>query len=165
MKNYKKVKEKSSFVNSILVAINKIYYHKSELSKFYIVGGIGLVINYLISYFIFTTFHLDHIQSSIFGIIVSLTSNFLLNKLWTFQDRRMKYDIVLRQYVKYFIFNSVGVIIQVSIVAGFAKTSIDYGYIVIIAISIASILNYIVNKKFIFKNTKEIVDVRNKFWS
>ena len=165
MKNYKKVKEKSSFVNSILVAINKIYYHKSELSKFYIVGGIGLVINYLISYFIFTTFHLDHIQSSIFGIIVSLTSNFLLNKLWTFQDRRIKYDIVLRQYVKYFIFNSVGVIIQVSIVAGFAKTSIDYGYIVIIAISIASILNYIVNKKFIFKNTKEIVDVRNKFWS
>ncbi len=165
MKNYKKVKEKSSFVNSILVAINKIYYHKSELSKFYIVGGIGLIINYLISYFIFTTFHLDHIQSSIFGIIVSLTSNFLLNKLWTFQDRRIKYDIVLRQYVKYFIFNSVGVIIQVSIVAGFAKTSIDYGYIVIIAISIASILNYIVNKKFIFKNTKEIVDVRNKFWS
>jgi dolichol-phosphate mannosyltransferase len=165
LKNYKKVKEKSSFVNSILVAINKIYYHKSELSKFYIVGGIGLIINYLISYFIFTTFHLDHIQSSIFGIIVSLTSNFLLNKLWTFQDRRIKYDIVLRQYVKYFIFNSVGVIIQVSIVAGFAKTSIDYGYIVIIAISIASILNYIVNKKFIFKNTKEIVDVRNKFWS
>ncbi len=165
MKNYKKVKEKSSFVNSILVAINKIYYHKSELSKFYIVGGIGLIVNYLISYFIFTTFHLDHIQSSIFGIIVSLTSNFLLNKLWTFQDRTMKYYIVLRQYVKYFIFNSVGVIIQVSIVAGFAKTSIDYGYIVIIAISIASILNYIVNKKFIFKNTKEIVDVRNKFWS
>ncbi len=165
MKNYKKVKEKSSFVNSILVAINKIYYHKSELSKFYIVGGIGLVINYLISYFIFTTFHLDHIQSSIFGIIVSLTSNFLLNKLWTFQDRTMKYYIVLRQYVKYFIFNSVGVIIQVSIVYGFAKTSIDYGYIVISAISIASILNYIVNKKFIFKNTKEIVDVRNKFWS
>ena len=165
MKNYKKVKEKSSFVNSILVAINKIYYHKSELSKFYIVGGIGLIVNYLISYFIFTTFHIDHIQSSIFGIIVSLTSNFLLNKLWTFQDRRIKYDIVLRQYVKYFIFNSVGVIIQVSIVAGFAKTSIDYGYIVIIAISIASILNYIVNKKFIFKNTNEIVDVRNKFWS
>jgi putative flippase GtrA len=94
LKNYKKVKEKSSFVNSILVAINKIYYHKSELSKFYIVGGIGLIINYLISYFIFTTFHLDHIQSSIFGIIVSLTSNFLLNKLWTFQDRRIKYDIV-----------------------------------------------------------------------
>ena len=165
MKNYKKLIEKSSLVNSFLIAINKIYYQKGELSKFYIVGGIGLVINYLISYFIFTSFHLDHIQSSIFGIIVSLTSNFLLNKLWTFQDRNIKYDIVLRQYLKYFIFNSVGVIIQVSIVYGFSKTGIDYGYVIIIAIFIASVLNYLVNKKFIFKNTKEIVDIRNKFWS
>ena len=165
MKNYKKLIEKSSLVNSFLIAINKIYYQKGELSKFYIVGGIGLIINYLVSYFIFTSFHLDQIQSSIFGIIVSLTSNFLLNKLWTFQDRNLKYDIVLRQYLKYFIFNSVGVIIQISIVYGFGKTSIDYGSIVIIAISIASILNYIVNKKFIFKNTNEIVDLRNKFWS
>jgi dolichol-phosphate mannosyltransferase len=165
LKNYKKVKEKSSLVNSFRITINKIYYHKGELSKFYIVGGIGLVINYLISYFIFTSFHLDHIQSSIFGIIISLTSNFLLNKLWTFQDRNIKYDIVLRQYLKYFIFNSVGVIIQVSIVYGFSKTGIDYGYVIIIAIFIASVLNYLVNKKFIFKNTKEIVDIRNKFWS
>lgn len=165
MKNYKKVKEKPSPLNCFLIAINKIYYQKGELSKFYIVGGIGLVINYLVSYFIFTSFHLGHIQSSIFGIIVSLSSNFMLNKLWTFQDRNMKYDIVLRQYLKYFIFNSVGVIIQVSIVYGFGNTSIDYGFVVIIAISIASILNYIVNKKFIFKNTKEIVDIRNKFWN
>ncbi|HEX6645829.1 MAG TPA: GtrA family protein [Nitrososphaeraceae archaeon] len=165
MKNYKKVKEKCSPINSFLIAINKIYYHKGELSKFYIVGGIGLVINYLVSYFIFTSFHLDHIQSSIFGIIVSLSSNFMLNKLWTFRDRTMKYDILLRQYLKYFFFNSVGVIIQISIVYGFGKTSIDYGAVIIFAISIASILNYIVNKKFIFKNRKEIVDIRNRFWN
>jgi putative flippase GtrA len=89
----------------------------------------------------------------------------MLNKLWTFQDKNMKYDIILRQYVKYFIFNSVGVILQLSIVYGLGKTSIDYGLVVIIAIAIASILNYIVNKKFIFKNKKEIVDIRNKFWN
>ena len=165
MKNYKKVQEKSSPINSFLIAINKIYHQKGELTKFYMVGGIGLVINYFVSYFIFTSFHLDHIQSSIFGIIVSLSSNFMLNKLWTFQDKNMKYDIILRQYLKYFIFNSVGVIIQVSIVYGLGKTSIDYGLVVIIAISIASILNYTVNKKFIFKNKKEIVDIRNKFWN
>ena len=165
MKNYKKINEKSSPINTFLIAINKIYYQKGELTKFYIVGGIGLVINYFVSYFIFTSFHLDQIQSSIFGIIVSLSSNFMLNKLWTFQDKNMKYDIILRQYIKYFIFNSVGVILQVSIVYGLGKTSIDYGLVVIIAIAIASILNYIVNKKFIFKNKKEIVDIRNKFWN
>ncbi len=165
MKNYKNLKEKSSPVNSFLNAIEKIYYNKGELSKFYIVGGIGLVINYFVSYFFFTYFHLDHIQSSIFGIIVSLSSNFMFNKVWTFQDRNMKYNILLRQYLKYFIFNSVGVIIQLSIVYGFGKTNLDYGWVIIIAISIASILNYIVNKKFIFKNSKEVVDIRNRFWN
>ncbi|MGZ5471114.1 MAG: GtrA family protein [Nitrososphaeraceae archaeon] len=165
MKNYKNLKEKSSPVNSFLIAIQKIYYNKGELSKFYIVGGIGLVINYFVSYFFFTYFHLDHIQSSIFGIIVSLSSNFMFNKIWTFQDRNMKYNILLRQYLKYFIFNSVGVIIQLSIVYGFGKTNLDYGWVIIIAISIASILNYIVNKKFIFKNSKEVVDIRNRFWN
>ena len=165
MKNYKNFREKSSSFNPFLIAIRKVYYNKGELSKFYIVGGIGLVINYIISYFFFTYFHLDHIQSSIFGIIVSLSSNFMLNKIWTFQDRNMKYNILLRQYLKYFIFNSVGVIIQLSIVYGFGKTNLDYGWVIIIAISVASILNYIVNKKFIFKNRKEIVDIRNRFWN
>ncbi len=165
MKNYKNFREKSSSFNPFLIAIRKVYYNKGELSKFYIVGGIGLIINYFVSYFFFTYFHLDHIQSSIFGIIVSLSSNFMFNKIWTFQDRNMKYNIFLRQYVKYFIFNSVGVIIQLSIVYGFGKTNLDYGWVIIIAISVASILNYIVNKKFIFKNRKEIVDIRNRFWN
>jgi dolichol-phosphate mannosyltransferase len=165
LKNYKNINEKTSPVHSLLIAIQKIYYNKGELSKFYIVGGIGLVINYFVSYFFFTYFHLDHIQSSIFGIIVSLSSNFMFNKIWTFQDRNMKYNILVRQYLKYFIFNSVGVIIQLSIVYGFGKTSLDYGWVIIIAISIASILNYIVNKKFIFKNRKEVVDIRNRFWN
>ena len=165
MKNYKNFKEKSSIFKPFLFAIQKIYYNKGELSKFYIVGGIGLVINYVISYFFFTYFHLDHIQSSTFGIIVSLSSNFMLNKIWTFQDRNMKYYIILKQYLKYFIFNSVGVIIQLSLVFGFGKTNLDYGWVIIIAISVASILNYIVNKKFIFKNRKEVVDIRNRFWN
>lgn len=165
MKNYKNFKEKSSSIKPFLIAIRKIYYNKGELSKFYIVGGVGLVINYVISYFFFTSFHLDHIQSSIFGVIVSLSSNFMLNKIWTFQDRNMKYNIIFRQYLKYFIFNSVGVIIQLSIVYGFAKTNLDYGWMIIIAISVASILNYIVNKKFIFKNRKKVVDIGNRFWN
>ncbi|MGZ5511144.1 MAG: GtrA family protein [Nitrososphaeraceae archaeon] len=54
---------------------------------------------------------------------------------------------------------------QLSIVYGFGKTNLDYGWVIIIAISIASILNYIVNKKFIFKNSKEVVDIRNRFWN
>jgi dolichol-phosphate mannosyltransferase len=165
LKNHKNYKEKSSNSKTILFFIRRIYRNKSEISKFYIVGAIGLFINYFVSLYIFTYFHFDHLNSSIVGIIVSLSSNFLLNKLWTFKDKNMNYDIVLKQYLKYFIFNSVGVVIQLSIVYGLGKTNVDYGWVIIIAISIASILNYIVNKKFIFKNKKEILNIKNKFWN
>ena len=164
MKNHKKYKEKSSSSKTILFFIRGIYRNKSEISKFYIVGAIGLFVNYFVSFYFFTYYYFDHLNSSTLGIIVSLSSNFLLNKIWTFQDRNMNYFIVLKQYIKYFIFNSVGVVIQLSIVAGLGKTNIDYGWIIIVAISIASILNYIVNKKFIFKNKKEILNIKNKFW-
>ena len=164
MKNYKNLKEKSSTFKSILSLIQRIYQNKGEILRFYIVGAIGLVINYIVSSYFFIYLNFDHIQSSILGIIVSLSSNFLLNKIWTFQDNNMKIKIILKQYLKYFIFNSVGVVIQLSIVFGLGKTNIDYGIIILIAISIASILNYIVNKKFIFKYKKEILDLKNKFW-
>lgn len=165
MKNYKNLKEKSSTYKTIFSLIQNIYQNKGEILRFYIVGAIGLVINYIVSSYFFIYLNFDHIQSSILGIIVSLSSNFLLNKIWTFQDNNMKIKIILKQYLKYFIFNSVGVVIQLSIVFGLGKTNIDYGIIILIAISIASILNYIVNKKFIFKNKKEILDLKNKFWN
>ena len=165
MKNHKNYKEKFSSTKTILFLIQRIYMNKGEISKFYTVGAIGLFINYIVSFYFFTYFHFDHLQSSILGIIVSLSSNFLLNKIWTFQDRNMNYDIVLKQYLKYFIFNSVGVVIQLSIVYGLGKTNVDYGWIIIIAISIASILNYIVNKKFIFRDKNEILNIKNKFWN
>ena len=145
--------------------IQRIYQNKGEILRFYIVGAIGLVINYIVSSYFFIYFNFDHIQSSILGIIVSLSSNFFLNKIWTFQDNNMKIRIILKQYVKYFIFNSIGVVIQLSIVFGLGKTNIDYGIIILTAISIASVLNYIFNKKFIFKNKKEILDLKNQFWN
>ena len=145
--------------------IQRIYQNKGEILRFYIVGAIGLVINYIVSSYFFIYLNFDHIQSSILGIIVSLSSNFFLNKIWTFQDNNMKIRIILKQYVKYFIFNSIGVVIQLSIVFGLGKTNIDYGIIILTAISIASVLNYIFNKKFIFKNKKEILDLKNQFWN
>jgi dolichol-phosphate mannosyltransferase len=164
LKNHKNYKEKSSSPKTILFFIQGIYKNKGEISKFYTVGAVGLFINYIVSFYFFASFHFDHLHSSILGIVISLSSNFLLNKIWTFQDRNMNYDIVLKQYLKYFIFNSVGVVIQLSIVYGLGKTNVDYGWIIIIAISIASILNYIVNKKFIFRNKNEILNIKNKFW-
>lgn len=162
MKNHKKLKEKSS--SRFLFNLSKILYdHKNEFFKFYLVGATGLVINYLISYCMFTVFGFTHLYSSIFGILVSLSSNFLLNKFWTFQDNSIEIQIITKQYLKYFLFNSVGILMQLLMVYGFGTVGMDYGKTVIFAIIIASLINYIFNKKFIFKNhNSEILNLKNK---
>lgn len=111
----------------------------------------------------FTVFGFTHLDSSIFGILVSLSSNFLLNKFWTFQDNSIQIQIIIKQYLKYFLFNSVGILMQLLIVYGFGTVGMDYGWTIIFAIIIASLINYIFNKKFIFKNhNSEILNLKNK---
>ena len=169
MNNHKKLTEKSS--NWLLFYLsNKLFYlsnilldHKKEFFKFYMVGFSGLIINYFISYYMFTLFGFTHLYSSIIGILFSLSSNFLLNKFWTFQDMNIDLRIIVKQYLKYFLFNSVGIFIQLLVVYGFGTAGLEYGWTIIYAIIIASMINYIFNKKFIFKNNKsEFLNLKNK---
>ena len=60
----------------------------SKAARFYTVGASGFLVNYLISLF-FTNGGLDmwYLHATVIGIFASITSNFLLNKTWTFGDR------------------------------------------------------------------------------
>lgn len=160
MENHKKLREKSSswrFFNLSNLFLN----HKEEIFRFYLVGASGLVINYIISYFLFTFFGFNHLQSSFSGILVSLSSNFLLNKFWTFRDKNIEFQVITKQYLKYFIFNSIGILIQLTLVYVLGSMGIEYTWTILYAIVIASVINYVFNKKFIFKNNNvEIMNVK-----
>ena len=59
----------------------------SKAGRFYTVGASGLAVNYLISTAISTgsLSHLWYMQATLIGILVSIVTNFFLNKVWTFQ--------------------------------------------------------------------------------
>src|SRR5215213_11807851 len=88
--------------------------HKSALfiskaSRFYTVAASGLLINYLVSfmlannvaYSVKSLSNLWYLQASIIGIIISITSNFFLNKIWTFEDRDLSVVKSLKQYCSF----------------------------------------------------------------
>ena len=72
----------------------------SKAGRFYTVGASGLLLNYFVSIFLFNSSltNMGYIQATIGGIIVSNISNFLLNKVWTFEDRDFAVRKTLRQY-------------------------------------------------------------------
>jgi dolichol-phosphate mannosyltransferase len=124
----------------------------SKAGRFFTVGASGLVVNYAASYLLSTIIpNIWYIQATLFGIIISITSNFLLNKIWTFEDRDFSARHFLRQYSLFMALCTLGAVIQLSLVYLFVEYShIQYAVSLIMAVSIASLSNFLLNKKITF---------------
>ncbi len=86
------------------------------------------------------------------GIVFSITSNFFLNKYWTFEDRDFSTKRTIPQYGKFAGFSSIGALVQLGIVYylvdGF---SLSYPIALMLSVGTAAFSNFVLNKKWIFK--------------
>jgi dolichol-phosphate mannosyltransferase len=124
----------------------------SKAGRFYTVGASGLLINYFVSVLLFNSSiaSLGYIQATIGGIVVSNISNFLLNKAWTFEDRDFTPRKTLRQYGLFAAITSGGAGIQLGILHVLLQSGFSYEASLLMAVSIASISNFLLNKKLTF---------------
>jgi dolichol-phosphate mannosyltransferase len=125
----------------------------SKAGRFFTVGAGGLLINYLISSLLSggTLSNLWYVHGTLVGIIFSITSNFLLNKLWTFEDKNFSLYHTLKQYGLFVTFSSVGAAIQLLLVYLLVESGLNYTSSLIIAVATAAISNFILNKKWTFQ--------------
>jgi len=125
----------------------------SKAGRFYTIGASGFAINYLIS-FLFSggLTEIWYLYANILGIIASMTSNFVLNKWWTFNDRNFSFKQTISQYSKFVAFSSVGALIQLGVVYLLVD---NYNWIYSSALAIGVLTgafsNFILNKKWTFK--------------
>ena len=125
----------------------------SKAGRFYTVGASGFIVNYLISLF-FTSGGYDmwYLHATVIGIFASITSNFVLNKIWTFGDRDFKIKKTISQYGKFAMFSSLGALVQLGMVYFLVDgNSIAYPLALIIAVITAAFGNFVLNKKWTFK--------------
>ena len=125
----------------------------SKAGRFYTVGASGFIVNYLISLF-FTSGSYDmwYLHATVIGIFASITSNFVLNKIWTFGDRDFKIKKTISQYGKFAMFSSLGALVQLGMVYFLVDgNNIAYPLALIIAVITAAFGNFILNKKWTFK--------------
>lgn len=123
-----------------------------KMIKFYIVGGTGTVINLSITYFLTQYFLLWYLTSNIIGIFIATTMNFFINRSWTFGSIR-KHRKMLTQYFYYWGSNLVAISIQLCL--GYILT--EYAHLwyiasIFIAIVVGSIVNFLINKSWTFKD-------------
>ena len=124
----------------------------SKAARFFSVGAIGLGVNYLMSILFTSSLNMWYLHATILGIVFSITSNFILNKYWTFEDRDFAIKRTIMQYGKFSGFSSIGALVQLGIVYYLVdEVNMSYPIALVSAVATAAFSNFILNKKWTFK--------------
>ena len=121
----------------------------NEFVKFVVVGGVGTIINISILYLLTEKAGVYYLISAIFSFIIAMSSNFILNKIWTFKE-----NIKLGIWKKYLQFGFVSMLaLSVNLLFLYIFTEVLGIYYIlsqILAIGMALMINFLGNKIWTF---------------
>lgn len=119
-------------------------------AKYYAVGASGVLVNLGLLYYLTEYVGLWYFLSYALAISVSITSNFVLNKFWTFTDSIDSQRIIV-MYVKFVSVSMLGMAIQLgSIYVLVESLTVYYMLAAFISICIAGAINFIINRRWTF---------------
>jgi dolichol-phosphate mannosyltransferase len=136
-----------------------------RFARFGVVGGSGIFVNQAVLYagmeWLFVNIAKDGRLSYALplAIAVATTYNFFWNRLWTWRERRAVESVgVAKQYAKYVAATLVGSSLQYVLtryLASDAGFALHYGVANLIAIGIASVVNFLINDRVTFRKVTE----------
>ena len=132
-----------------MIEFNKEFFLK--FLKFGVVGASGVVVNFGVTWFFKELCKLNKYVSNILGFIFAATTNYLLNRWWTFQSTNPQ---VGAEYAKYFLISVVGLGID-TLVVYLLHDKLKWNFYLskVFAIGAAMIWNFSGNLLFTFANT------------
>lgn len=147
-----------SKINSTQYIVNIITYIFSHSSfvKFVIVGIVGFVIDFGISYVFIEKFRSTVWLATLISTEIAIISNFLLNNFWSFSHKKLEHKLssYLTNFVKFNVVSSGSILIQtlgVQLAVNQFGRPLWYVYKIIIIFFIIIPYSYILYNKFIWK--------------
>jgi len=119
-------------------------------AKYYAIGASGILVNLGLLYYLTEYVGLWYFLSYALAISVSITSNFVLNKFWTFIDSIDSQRTIV-MYVKFVSVSMLGMAVQLgSIYVLVESLTVYYMLAALISICIAGAINFIINRRWTF---------------
>jgi len=119
-------------------------------AKYYAVGASGVLVNLGLLYYLTEYVGLWYFLSYALAISVSITSNFVLNKFWTFIDSIDSQRTIV-MYVKFVSVSMLGMAVQLGSIYVLVESLIIYYMLAaLISICIAGAINFIINRRWTF---------------
>jgi len=154
-KDREKGKSNFSIKQSILAFKHLWRLYKSEkehfrFAKFCIVGGSGIIVNEGLLFLLTELFGLYYLFSGIISIEVSILTNFFLNNIWTFKDR--KKGSIFKRMLKFNLARIFGLAINFGVLWGLTAAGMHYLFSNLIGIITATIFTYLSSIWWVWKN-------------
>ncbi len=129
-----------------LFVMDKILIYK--FLKFGIVGCSGMIIDFGMTYICKEFFKLNKFISNAIGFILAATSNYFLNRVWTFESHS---EQIGTQYIQFMIVSTIGLGIN-SLVLYLLNEKLKWNFYLskLFAIGITTIWNFFANLLFTF---------------
>jgi len=118
--------------------------------KFSLVGFSGVFVDFGITYIFKEKFSVNKYISNSLGFICAATSNYFLNRIWTFQSHD---PAILLQYSKFFTISLIGLMLN-NLVVFFIhqKGRINFYVSKIFAIALVTLWNFFANYLYTFSD-------------
>ncbi len=143
------IKEIGDFISNL---ISYLPYRRSLINqflKFSFVGLIGTLINLLVLFYLTEKYQVYYLFSATIAFFIALSSNFFLNKTWTFKEK-FNHQLIIK-YKRYLTVNLLS--LGVNLIFLFILTSLlNIHYLIsqIISIALALSINFTGNKSWTF---------------
>jgi putative flippase GtrA len=120
----------------------------SKFIKFGVVGCSGMLIDFGTTYLCKEILRLNKYLSNCIGFILAATSNYFLNRIWTFESHKEKIGV---QYVQFMIVSVIGLgINSLALYILTDKLKWNFYFSKLIAIAVTTIWNFLGNILFTF---------------
>lgn len=129
-----------------LLIIDKLLI--SRFIKFGVVGCSGMIIDFGTTYLCKEKLRLNKYLSNCIGFILAATSNYFLNRIWTFENHKEEIAV---QYMQFMIISTIGLGIN-SLVLYLLTDKLKWNFYFskLIAIATTTIWNFFANMLFTF---------------
>jgi len=117
--------------------------------KFCMTGMTGLVIDFSITYLLKEDLSVNPYLSNAMGFVAAATSNFYINKKWTFKDKSSK---MLHQYLLFVSISAIGLLLNTAFLYLFFQyMAISFYISKVLSVIVVFAWNFTANSLFTFK--------------
>ena len=125
-----------------------------ELMAYGVFGVLTTVLNYVVYFVCLVTFDLDYITSNLIAWILAILFAFVTNKLYVFQSLTWDFSVACKECCAFFSARVFSVVVETALLWLFIEQfACDEKIIKIFTNIVVVVLNYVLSKKVIFKQS------------